>query len=143
MATYPFDQPTRAQQPRQPTWEESQADSVSGGTPAGIPAMDVVDNSEELWVFLEIPGFQKDEIQVRGDERTLVVTADRPGELEEGRRVVVRERPRHIERTIQLPAPVDMDSADLFYEDGVCKVVAPKMAAERFTELEFRSGSGT
>jgi HSP20 family protein len=100
--------------------------------------MDIVDNSDELWVYVEAPGFQPEEIRVRGDETTLLVSAERPTETEEGRKVVVQERAQQLERTIQLPAPVDIAGAELTYEDGVCKVMLPKAAAERFTELTFR-----
>jgi HSP20 family molecular chaperone IbpA len=35
---------------------------------ARVPPMDIVDNSDELWVYVEAPGFQPEEIRVRGDE---------------------------------------------------------------------------
>jgi HSP20 family protein len=103
-----------------------------------VPPVDIIDNSDELWVYVEAPGFQPEEIHVRGDETTLLVSAERPGEVEEGRNVVVHERAKQLERTIQLPAPVDVSGAELTYEDGVCKVMLPKAASERFTELTFR-----
>jgi HSP20 family protein len=137
MATYPYDQPAHESQPEQTAWDEQSAWPTPQPAETSAPAMDIVDNSEELWVYLELPGFKPEEIRVRGDETTLLVTAERPSDLEEGRHVVVQERPRFVERTIQLPSPVDLTNADLTYEDGVCKVMLPKAASERFTELEF------
>jgi HSP20 family protein len=137
MATYPFDQPRYEPQTEQTAWDESPTWPTPQSAETKAPAMDIVDNSEELWVYLELPGFTPEEIHVRGDERTLYVSAERPSDLEEGRNVIVQERPMYLERTIQLPSPVDLSNADLTYEDGVCKVMLPKAASERFTELEF------
>jgi HSP20 family protein len=137
MATYPFDQPSYEPQTEQTAWDEQSTWPTPQPVETTVPAMDIVDNSEELWVYLELPGFKREEIHVRGDETTLLVSAERPSDLEEGRNVIVQERPKYVERTIQLPSPVDLTNADLTYEDGVCKVLLPKAASERFTELEF------
>jgi len=139
MTTNPFQQPGFEQQTQQSEWEYgSGAPSYQTmGGPPQRPLIDVVDNTMNLWVFVDLPGFQIDEIHVRGDETTLMISADRPAEIEEGRNVVVQERPQHIERTVQLPTTVDVSEADLSYEDGVCKIMLPKAASERFTELEF------
>jgi HSP20 family protein len=107
------------------------------GAPARGPFVDIVANSMDVWVFVDLPGFQPEEINVRGDETTLMIAADRHSELEEGRDVVVQERPKHVERTIQLPVTVDVSEADLSYQDGVCKIVLPKSSSEQYIELEF------
>lgn len=142
MSTFPFDQPQQEPVPQVPpppvegfAWGEQPI----GGPPPATPAVDVVDNSAEIWVFVDLPGFTEDEIEVRGDQHSLVISADRPTELEEGRRVVVHERPTRVERTVQLPAPVDVAEAAATYEEGVCKITLPKVAAERYQEIEFQS----
>lgn len=98
-----------------------------------------MDNTTEIWIFVDLPGFTDDEVEVRGDQHSLVISADRPTELEEGRRIVLHERPTRVERTIQLPAPVDVDGAVATFDDGVCKVTLPKVAAERYKEIEFEA----
>ena len=142
MSTFPHDQPL--QEPPPPVqsppvegtaWDEQPFE----GPPAATPAVDVVDNSDEIWVFVDLPGFAEEEIDVRGDQHTIVVSADRPTEVEEGRRVVLHERPTRIRRTIHLPAPVDLGEATASFEDGVCKVTLPKSAAERYEPIEFGS----
>ena len=103
------------------------------------PAVDVIENSDELWVFLDLPGFQPDEIQLEGDARTLHVSASRPSEVEEGRNVLTHERTVQVERTIQLPVTVDIDEIDAVFEDGVCKMTIPKAANERYRDIEIRT----
>jgi HSP20 family protein len=140
MAIYPFDQPGYEQPADQGVWEQGLADAgVQLSAPTGYPPIDIVDNAVEIWVYVDLPGFQTDEIQVHGDSTTLVLSAERPSEIEEGRNVIVNERATRTERTIQLPTQVDISNAEMRYEDGVCKVVLPKVESERFTRIEFNS----
>lgn len=143
MSTYPFNQPTEQRQATQYQQQQTQQSQQTATTPSvtgvqGVsPAIDVIDNDDELWVFVDLPGFRETETQVQADENTLVITGERLDELEEGRSVLVRERPTRMERTIQLPVPVDPAEAEAAFEDGVCKVVLPKAASERLREIEF------
>lgn len=140
MSTFPHDQPQQEPSPpAQPTEGAAWGQPPVEGPPPAWPAVDVVDNSAELWVFVDLPGFTEDEIDVRGDQRSLVISADRPAEVEEGRRIVLQERPAHVERTIPLPAPVEVRDASASFEDGVCKVTLPKAATERYERIEFGS----
>lgn len=133
MATYPFDQPTHDQT----AWEQQPETPPAPSVAAAGPAIDVIENQEELWVYIDLPGYQTEEISIRGDESTLMLSAERPRDLEEDRTVLVQERPVHTERTIQLPTPVDIANASMKYEDGVCRIELPKAGTARFTELEF------
>lgn len=140
MTLNPYDQPGFEQQTQQQsTWEQQppQPQVQPATPPAQGPPVDIVSNAMDLWVFVDLPGFQPEEINVRGDETTLMITAERPDELEEGRQVLVKERSEHLERTIQLPATVDISEADLHYEDGVCKIILPKASSDQYIELEF------
>jgi HSP20 family protein len=103
------------------------------------PAVDIIDNEDAIWVFIDLPGFQQEEVHVRTDQNSLVLTADRPSDVEDHRQVVVNERPTHVERTIPLPVPVKTSGARALYEDGVCKVTLPKTAMDRYEEIEFTS----
>lgn len=147
MAINPFEQQPQQEQSRQtttgppfepwglrPSGPPAATPEQSGGW---TPAIDVVDNSDELWVFVDVPGFTEDELRIRGDESTLLISAERIAEVEEGRNVLVHERPSRVERTIQLPAAVSVDEAAVTYEAGVCKITLPKAATERYTDIEI------
>lgn len=116
------------------------APSYAGGQPwVPSPAMDLIENSDELWVFLDLPGFQADEIQLEGDARTLHVSASRPSKIEEGRNILTHERTVQVERTIQLPVAVDIEKSDATFEHGVCKMTIPKAANERYRDIELQT----
>ena len=149
MATNPYDQPRQWNQP--PTYPSqggvqprespcfAQEPRAAIDPLGATPLADVVDNEDELWVYLDLPGFDQDELQVRGDERTIVVNARRFGDVEEGRQFLVNERPTRFERTISLPTSVDVDEANVSYERGVCKITLPKEAAEQYQEIHFET----
>jgi HSP20 family protein len=128
------------QQPQEPTQTAGQGAMAPVGEqserPSAVPNIDVIDNADEIWVVMDLPGFTEEEIELRGDDRALVVTAERMTDVEEGRNVLLRERPTRVQRTIPLTAPVNVDEADAAYENGVCKVTLPKIAAERFVDIE-------
>ena len=111
-----------------------------GGQQAGrspVPAVDVIENEDHLWVFVDLPGFTEEEITVRADENTLLLSADRTGELEAGRRPILSERATHVERSVPLPRPVRTNGSRAVFENGVCKVVLPKAATDRYAKIEF------
>jgi HSP20 family protein len=112
----------------------------SGSVPwTPTPAIDLIENTDELWVFIDLPGFKPDEIHVQGDARTLRVRASRPSETEEGRNVLAHERATEVERTVQLPFTVDVEKIDAIFEHGVCKLTVPKAANERYRDIDIRT----
>jgi HSP20 family protein len=109
-------------------------------SPASSPPIDVYDTSDEIWVYVDLPGFEDDDIRIQGDETNLVVTAERRGNPEDGASPLVKERAMTVERTIPLHAPVDVSEATARHRNGVCEVVLPKTAAEQYREIKLRSG---
>ncbi|WP_336023492.1 Hsp20/alpha crystallin family protein [Halobellus salinisoli] len=106
---------------------------------APTPSIDLIENTDEIWVFIDLPGFKPEEIQLEGDPRTLHVSATRPSEIEDGRNVLINERTVQIDRVIQFPTDVEMDEIDAVFDDGVCKITVPKAASERYREIDIRS----
>lgn len=103
------------------------------------PAVDIVENADDIWVFVDLPGFKEEEIRIRSDQNTLVVTAERASETEEGRHVVLNERMTRVERSIPIPVSIRTNGARATYEDGTCKIVLPKAETDLYEEIEFTS----
>ncbi|WP_440988946.1 Hsp20/alpha crystallin family protein [Haloarchaeobius baliensis] len=108
------------------------------GVEFGVPRADVVELAEVFRVELEMPGFEKDDISVYADENHLIVSAERTVEEGRDRRVLQRERPLRLERTVQLPVTVDVDETTAAYEDGVCVIDVPKGEGERHRRIGFQ-----
>jgi HSP20 family protein len=133
--TTPFNQPADGQ----PTPTATPARGLpNDGAASTNPRVDVVDTPDEIWVLVDLPGFTEDEIGVRADENTVVVSAERRGELSEGRTRMLHERPTKLQRSLPLHASVDASEATATYEHGVCRVKLPKLATERYVTVPFQ-----
>lgn len=104
------------------------------------PKVDVSETEKELTVKAELPGIERDHIDISLDENTLVIKGEKNQEKEE-----TGEHYHRVERSygsfyrsIRLPAAVEKDKIDASYHDGILKVVMPKSkeAKERITHVE-------
>ncbi|ELZ29752.1 heat shock protein Hsp20 [Halosimplex carlsbadense 2-9-1] len=109
---------------------EELIDVMTGGLePSGDLAVDVADTGEAFAVVADLPGYDRDDIDVQlTDSTTLTVSASRETEaVEEADRYVTRERHgESITRRVGLPEPVVESEASASYEQGVLTVTLPK-----------------
>jgi HSP20 family protein len=113
----------------------STIDPVELGGTLGEVAVDVRDEGEAIVVLADLPGYDTDNIEVAlTDERTLRISAERESESEESDEegiYVRRERTREsTERTVSLPDPVDDESTEASYDNGVLTVTLPKQSPD-------------
>lgn len=100
----------------------------AGSAVSGRVPVDIRESDDSYVITADMPGLEKDRIDVRVDGRMLHLSAqdDRAVE-EEGHDYVRRERTsRSVSRSIRLPGPVDPDSAEAEYADGVLTVTLEK-----------------
>lgn len=91
--------------------------------------VDLEDRPDEFVVTADLPGFDKDEIEVELADETLRIRADREtgSEAEEPGRYVRRERTREsMSRSLALPDAVDEGSVAARFKNGVLTVTLPK-----------------
>lgn len=116
-------------------------DQLEGVEPglASRPPLDIEDADGTLVVTIDLPGFEKEdvEIQLRDDVLTIEAEHDEETKRELDEDYVRRER-RHeaISRSITLPEPVDEDGATASYENGVLTVELPKSRRDAGTRVE-------
>jgi HSP20 family protein len=94
--------------------------------------IDVAEYDGEVVVTADLPGFEKDDIDLSIAGETLTIRADRDvGTEHESDSYVHRER-RHqsVRRTIRLPAEVREDDASASYTNGVLSVTLPKVEVD-------------
>lgn len=97
--------------------------------------VDVAEHDDEVVVTADLPGFEKDDIEVAVQDQTLAIEADREEETEEEReddpQYHRRERRRtSVSRRVQLPVEVDTTGANAEYTNGVLTVTLPKVAVD-------------
>ncbi|MDH3627854.1 MAG: Hsp20/alpha crystallin family protein [Acidobacteriota bacterium] len=99
-----------------------------GGLEYWTPVADIFAADDTFQVFLELPGLQQDQIELRIDGEQLVVEGERRAEREaDGRRFhrVERSSGRFMRR-IDLPADADRDQIDAAFENGLLQVTLPR-----------------
>jgi HSP20 family protein len=78
------------------------------------PLVDIMEEAETVKVVAEVPGVERNDIQLYGTERNLTIKVDTPT--------------RKYFKEVELPAEVDPKSAKSTYKNGVLEVVLKKTA---------------
>lgn len=125
-----FDQMERNFEEAAQWWDE---ESTARGFPGGRSVrVDIEDAGEELVLSADLPGFEREDIDLRVTGHTLHLEAEHEETSEEeteepDREFVRRERHRtSVARTVQLPEAVETDEISATYTNGVLTVRMPK-----------------
>jgi len=101
-----------------------------------IPAADVYEDEREYTLALDLPGINRDALDVSLDEGRLSVRGERaPAEVAGVRRA---ERPHgRFARSFSLPDAVDRSRITADYKDGVLLLHLPKRAEEQPSRIKI------
>lgn len=92
------------------------------------PLIDVYETNDEIVVFADIPGVNKEDIKLNLTEDTLEIKAEKREEKVEGIEYAHRERKYlGFYRLVELPAKVNSSNAKATYKNGVLEVKLPKI----------------
>lgn len=95
--------------------------------------VDIREDEGQIVIAADLPGVQKEEINVKADAQKVEIMAESSEEVkEENEKYLRRERSsRKFQRTVAWPREIDADSIEAEYKDGVLEVSA---------DLEGKSG---
>ena len=98
---------------------------------AGI-AVDVANNDDEFIMTADLPGFDREEIELTIDDTVVTISAERHRETDEtNTNYLHRERlTASVQRRVRLPEAVDDEGATAAYHNGVLTVTVPKASVE-------------
>jgi HSP20 family protein len=114
---------------RAPRWELPSLREVG----SRMPKVDVIDRETEIVVEAELPGVNKEDVEVTVTDNsvTLKATSTKEETEEKGdyhRREISRG---YFSRTLPLPADVKGDKAQAEFKDGVLRLTIPKAAGSK------------
>lgn len=94
----------------------------------GSLPVDIQEENEKYILTADLPGVEKDEINITGDETSVEIHAESEAEMtEENEKYVRRERrSRSFRRKVSWPEPVESETISAEHDDGVLTVTAEK-----------------
>ncbi len=100
---------------------------------AKFPKVDVIDRDAEILVRAELPGVNKDDLEVTLSDNLLTIRAKTHQEKKEEkghyhRREISRGE---FQRSLRLPANVEGDKTTASFKDGILELTVPKAAGSR------------
>ena len=108
----------------QPSWSHLPA-PFEGRT----PHVDVVERDDEIFVKAELPGVDKDDMELTMTDNTVTIKGSTKTEEKEEKgnyhRCEISEG--SFSRTVMLPGDVDTDKVKAKFKDGVLKLTIPKV----------------
>lgn len=127
--------------------EDTSRNLEAAGPLAGLPlaidssAVDVIDRDEELVVTADLPGFEREEVDVRVKDQRLWIEAEREERTDDeemdGHFVRRERRHRATSRTVPLPDEVDPEDVEARMTNGVLRVTLPKVSTDRGRGVEI------
>jgi HSP20 family protein len=113
---------------------------VNDNTPRHLaPRADVTEDSDAYHFHVEMPGLKSDEIEVRVEDGTLMITAERKrAEYPEGTEVHRTERHYgSIRRAFVLPKDASHDHIHASYTDGVLQLKVEKRPESKPVKIQI------
>lgn len=106
-----------------------------------IPTTDVYTKDNELIVEAHLPNFSQENVDIRVDNGSLVIQAERrEKEEDKDKKYVVRESSSSFYRQVQLPDRADADNISADLTDGVLAVRIPLTPLPEPKKIALNSG---
>ena len=118
------------------TWERPLLGEMEGWW----PAVDVVDRENEFLVRAEIPGVEKEDLDVSMSDSTVTIKGmtRREEKQEKGDYYRCEISRGSFSRTVTLPAVVDTSKAEADYKDGLLTLKIPKMEGAKRRRIKIK-----
>ena len=104
------------------------------------PAVDIAEGENEVTVFMDVPGVDRQSIDVQLTGETLSVRGERKFQRQEGQNLLHVERPYgQFVRSFTIGVPVQTDQVQASYRDGVLTIVLPKAEAVKPRKIAIQA----
>lgn len=115
----------------------------ANGARRWIPAMDLVETDEQFVLRADLPGLERDDVEIEVKDGVLTISGQREAEHEsrgEGYHRVERASGR-FSRSLDLPAGIDAGAIAAEFDRGVLEVRIPKPEEVQPTRVHIGTGS--
>ena len=108
---------------------------------AWAPPVDIYEKGHDLVIRAEVPGVDRNDIEVRMENGVLTLRGERKRETEVAEPNAYRLERRYgvFSRSFSLPTTVDPSRVAATYKDGVLELIVPKLEAAKPKKIEIRA----
>lgn len=108
------------------------------------PATDIVEDSEGLYIYLDLPDIDDGSLDVSTEQSSLNVKATRHYKREEQQTTHYEGRPKgEFSRSFNIPSSFDLSKVDASYDRGVLQLMIPRSESTKPRKIEVKSGSSS
>lgn len=113
-------------------WEWPLSNPLSDGTNVRLPAVDVLDQSENFLVRAELPGVDKHAIEITITDHSLTIRSKGSAErAQSGEYLRCEISSCAFSRTLVMPGGMDANKVSAKLKDGILEIVLPKANGSR------------
>ncbi|HCQ30096.1 MAG TPA: molecular chaperone Hsp20 [Flavobacteriales bacterium] len=93
-----------------------------------VPAVNVAESDKDYTIEVSVPGFKKEDFNIRLDNDVLTISGEHKAEEEDKNKNYTRKEFHYssFERSFTLPETVNTDAIDAKYENGILNIILPK-----------------
>jgi HSP20 family protein len=104
------------------------------------PALDVYEEKNEIVAKVELPGLEKDDVEVNVTDQALTIRGEKKKEEEIKEENYYRSERSYgsFSRTIDLPKDLDVDKAKASFKNGLLEIRIPKSEAAKTKQTSIR-----
>ena len=97
-----------------------------------FPPMNVFQQGDAILVIIELPGMDKNNLQIQAKENTIRISGKKAVDYPEGVSVHRRERiSGEFDRTLSIPVQLDPDRIKAEYRDGILALFLPRAESDK------------
>lgn len=104
-----------------------------------FPPINVFQQGDNILAIVELPGIDKDKLQIEAKENTIRISGTKSTDYEDGASVHRRERDfGQFDRTMSIPVKLDPDGIKAEYRDGVLALFLPRAESDKPRSIKIR-----
>jgi HSP20 family protein len=106
-----------------------------------MPAIDLFEDKDHLYLKAELPGMNKEDIEISIHEGVLTLSGERKQDPRHDQAEVYRSERflGRFQRTLTLPSQVNPEQTRATYKDGILSVVLPKAEESKPKNIEIKA----
>ena len=115
------------------SWLDNDLKALTG-TRSNSPAIDFIESEDDYQIVADLPGYNKEDLDVRVHNRVLHLKAKREDNKvsdDSAKLLLSERRVANVDRKISLPREVDADDVNAVLKDGVLTIHLAKMEASK------------